>query len=112
MQKAFPHYICVPDLLMKFDDKCHLPGSKERLLRKYAAYQVRILDEWLLQDVSKRCSDKTSTIFCTLYHQDKWLKQLDKGSFAESLVERYRHNTYIIESGEMNMQEKISSNPQ
>ena len=113
-------YIRVPDLLMEFDDKCQIPGGKERLLRKYATYQVLILDEWLLQDVSKkeleflfelseRRFDKTSTIFCTLYHQDEWVKRLGKGAFAESLVERYRHNTYIIESGEMNMREKFSS---
>lgn len=105
---------------MEFDDKSQIPGGKERLLRKYAAVHVLILDEWLLQDISKkeleflfefseRRFDKTSTIFCTLYRQDEWVKWLGKGAFAESLVERYRHNIYVIESGEMNMREKYSS---
>lgn len=113
-------YIRVPDLLMEFDDKSQMPGGKERLLRKYSAFHVLILDEWLLQDVSKkeleflfelseRRFDTASTIFCTLYRQDEWVKRLGKGAFAESLVERYRHNTYIIESGEMNMREKFTS---
>ena len=113
-------YVRIPDLLMEFDDKAQMLGGKERLLRKYAAFHVLILDEWLLQDVSKkeleflfelseRRFDATSTIFCTLYRQDEWVKRLGKGAFAESLVERYRHNTYVIESGEMNMREKFAA---
>ncbi len=31
---------------------------------------------------------------------------LGKGAYAESIVERYSHNVYIVESGEMNMRAK------
>ena len=112
-------YVRVPDLLMEFDEKTLMPGGRERLLKKYAGIRVLILDEWLLQDISKkeleflfelseRRFDATSTIFCTLYRKDEWVKRLGKEAYAESIVERYSHNVYIVESGEMNMRAKFS----
>jgi hypothetical protein len=34
---------------------------------------------------------------------DDWLKRLGKGVYAESIVERYAHNSIAIETGDMNM---------
>lgn len=113
-------YIRTPDLLMEFGDKSLLPGGKEKLLKKYANYQVLVLDEWLINDMSKkeieflfelseRRFDTTSTVFCTLYRKEDWIQRLGKGVYAESISERYEHNVIRIETGEMNMREIFSS---
>ena len=55
--------------------------------------------------------DCTSTIFCTLYNiNEDWTKRLGRGTQAESIVERFRHNSFVIEMGEKNMRE-IFENP-
>lgn len=90
------------------------------IYKKYANYQVLVLDEWLINDMSKkeveflfelseRRYDSSSTIFCTLYRKDDWIHRLGKGVYAESISERYEHNVISIETGEMNMREIFSS---
>lgn len=107
-------YMRVPDLLMEFDERSLEVGGKERILKKYSSFKVLILDEWLIKDISKqeleflfelseRRYDNTSTIFCTLYRKEDWIKRLGKGAMAESIAERYEHNVVTIETGEMNM---------
>lgn len=109
-------YIRVPDMLTEYADKSILPGGKEKVLRKYSGFKVLILDEWLLSDLSKseieflfelfeRRFDISSTIFCTLYRTEDWLKRLGSGAYAESIVERYEHNSIRIETGSMNMRD-------
>ena len=55
---------------------------------KYASFKVLILDEWLIQDLSKddiefifelseRHFDSASTVFCTLYRQEDWVTWLN-----------------------------------
>ena len=81
---------------------------------KYAAFKVLVLDEWLIPDLSKgyiefifdlseRRFDTTSTIFCTLYKQEEWVKRLGGGAYAESIVERFAYNVTWIETGHVNM---------
>lgn len=109
-------YIRVPDMLTEYADKSILPGGKEKVLRKYSGFKVLVLDEWLLSDLSKdeieflfelfeRRFDISSTIFCTLYRTEDWLKRLGSGAYAESIVERYEHNSIRIETGSMNMRD-------
>lgn len=109
-------YIRVPDLLMEYADRSLMPGGKEKVLRKYSSFKVLVLDEWLLNDLSKdeieflfelseRRFDTTSTIFCTLYRTEDWIKRLGSGAYAESIVERYAHNSIHIETGSMNMRD-------
>ena len=109
-------YIRVPDMLTEYSDKSLLPGGKEKYLRKYSGFKVLVLDEWLLSDLSKdeieflfelfeRRFDISSTIFCTLYRTEDWLKRLGSGAYAESIVERYEHNSIRIETGSMNMRD-------
>ena len=109
-------YIRVPDMLTEYADKSLLPGGKEKVLRKYSGFKVLVLDEWLLSDLSKdeieflfelfeRRFDISSTIFCTLYRTEDWLKRLGSGAYAESIVERYEHNSIRIETGSMNMRD-------
>lgn len=113
-------YIRTPSLLSQYAEKSLLPGGREKLLRKYASYDVLVLDEWLISDLAKddldflfelseRRFDTTSTIFCTLYKREEWLKRLGGGAKAESIVERYRYNSTWIETGDVNMREIFSS---
>ena len=113
-------YIRVPDLLNEYADKSLLPGGKEKVLRNYSSFKVLVLDEWLLNDLSKeeieflfelseRRYDVSSTIFCTLYRTEDWIKRLGSGAYAESIVERYEHNSIRIETGSMNMRDIFSN---
>lgn len=109
-------YIRLPELLSEYADKSLLPGGKNKVLNKYAAFRVLILDEWLIQDLSKediefifelseRRFDSTSTIFCTLYRQEEWVNRLGGGVYAESIVERFAYNVTWIETGDVNMRQ-------
>lgn len=112
-------YIRLPDLLMEYADKSYDSGGRERILKKYTAFKVLVLDEWLISDLSKeeigflfelseRRFDTTATIFCTLYRKEDWVKRLGGGAYAESIAERYTHNIIRIETGDMNMREIYS----
>jgi len=110
-------YIRLPDLLNEVDEKASEVNGRNKLLRKYSAYDVLILDEWLMSDLrkidvaflfelSERRFDRTSTIFCTLYRKEDWIPRLGKGTYAESIYERFAaHDAIVIETGEMNMRE-------
>lgn len=69
-------YIRLPDLLMEYDESTLTDKGKKKILNKYTGYNLLILDEWLLEDISKeeqhfifelieRRHDQASTIFCT-----------------------------------------------
>ena len=113
-------YIRLPNLLMEYADKSLLPGGKEKVLKKYEAFKVLVLDEWLISDLSReeieflfelseRRFDSSSTIFCTLYRDEDWINRLGGGACAESIVERYSHNSISIETGDMNMRDIFSA---
>lgn len=107
---------------MEYSEKSIEPYGKDKMLRKYTNYRVLVIDEWLSTDMSKsdveflfelseRRFDCTSTIFCTLYNiNEDWTKRLGRGTQAESIVERFRHNSFVIEIGDKNMCE-IFENP-
>ena len=109
-------YIRLPELLSEYADKALLTGGKTRVLNKYAAFKVLIIDEWLIQDLSKediefifelseRRFDTSSTIFCTLYRQEDWVNRLGGGAYAESIVERFAYNITWVETGDANMRQ-------
>lgn len=109
-------YIRLPDLLMEYGDCASIVGSPKKLLNRYGKIPLLILDEWLVSDISdselyflfelmERRSDSTSTIFCTQYRKDDWIKRLGEGVQAEAIVDRYAHTAYWIETGSMNMRE-------
>ncbi len=109
-------YIRLPDLLMEYDESTAILGSSKKLLYRYGKIPLLILDEWLVSDISdselyflfelmERRSDSASTIFCTQYRKDDWIKRLGEGVQAEAIVDRYAHTAYWIETGNMNMRE-------
>ena len=110
------YYIRMPDLLSLNAEKLQLTGSNEKLLRKFARYRVLVIDEWLIYELSKvdlnfmfelteRRYDCTSTIFCTLFRWEDWLKRLGGGGQAESIVERFRYTSTTVETGDVNMRQ-------
>ena len=112
-------YIRLPELLSEYADKSFVPGGRTKVLNKYAAFKVLVLDEWLIPDLSKediefifelseRRFDTASTIFCTLYKQEEWVKRLGGGAYAESIVERFAYNVTWIETGDVNMRQIFS----
>ena len=118
-QRFKTKYIRLPDLLEEYAEKSVLPGGKNKVLNKYAAFKVLVLDEWLMPELSKadvefllelteRRFDSTSTIFCTLYKREDWVKRLRGGTYAESIVERFAHNTTWVETGDVNMRQYLS----
>ena len=107
-------YVRLPDLMEEYDERSLERSGKTKILKKYAAYKVLIIDEWLMStlseeeiaflfELSEQRYDKASTIFCTLYRTDDWIPRLGEGTFAESIYERYQHDAITIELGEMNM---------
>lgn len=112
-------YIRLPDLLEKYAERSVLPGGKNKVLNKYAAFKVLVLDEWLMLELSKadveflleltaRRFDSTSTIFCTLCKRKDWVKRLRGGTYAESIIERFAHNTTWAKTGDVNMRQYLS----
>ena len=119
VQQADPatiRYVRLPDLLMEYGDSTVVSGNQRKLLERYSRIPLLILDEWLVSDISdaellflfelmERRSDTTSTIFCTQYRKDDWVKRLGEGVRAEAIVDRYAYTAFWIETGSTNMRE-------
>jgi len=81
---------------MEYEDSSHTPGGISKVLKKYSSYDILILDEWLIQDLSEddvkflfelseRRYDATSTVFCTLYKREDWVRRLAEHMPSPSL---------------------------
>ena len=106
---------------MEYGDASLVQGQQKKLLARYGKIPLLIIDEWLVSDVSdselyflfeliERRSDTTSTIFCTQYRKDDWIKRMGEGIQAEAIVDRYAYSAYWIETGIMNMREYCTKN--
>ena len=114
-------FIRLPDLLLAFEEATIVPRAVSKLLKKFSACTLLILDEWLLEDISdkeqhflmeliERRHDATSTIFCTQYRRDNWHDRLGGGVHADAILDRIVHNAVWIETGDMNMREFQAKN--
>ncbi|MEG1947380.1 MAG: ATP-binding protein, partial [Lachnospiraceae bacterium] len=114
-------YVRFPDLLMEYGDASLVQGQQKKIISKYAKIPLLIIDEWLVSDISdselyflfelmERRSDSTSTIFCTQYRKDDWIKRMGEGIQAEAIVDRYAYSAFWIETGNMNMREYCAQN--
>lgn len=113
-------YTRIPDLLMEYDESTLTPHGPQKLLRKYTAYALLILDEWLLEETSEaeqhflfelieRRYDSASTIFCTQFRREDWHSRLGGGVHADAIMDRIVHNAVFIETGTLNMREFLSA---
>jgi len=105
---------------MEYDEYRLLPKGKQKLLKKYSAYQLLILDEWLLEEISdeeryflfellERRYGAASNIFCTQFRKDDWHGRLGGGTPADAIMDRIVHDSIYIETGSLNMREFYSS---
>lgn len=110
-------YIRLPDLLMAFEEsKLTSVNYYKKFLEKYERYDLLIIDEWLMQNISteeqfflfeliERRYGNSSTIFSTQYNKDEWLNILGVNVHSEAIVDRIIHNSVVIETGETNMRQ-------
>ena len=106
---------------MEYDDAAVMQGQQKKVISKYGKIPLLIIDEWLVSDISdnelyflfelmERRSDASSTIFCTQYHKDDWIKRMGEGIQAEAIVDRYAYSAVWIEMGSKNMREFCAKN--
>jgi len=115
-QRIRTRYVRLPDLLMEHDESKLMHKTQASLLKKYCGYDLLILDEWLLEDISdeeqhflfeliERRYDVASTIFCTQYRKADWHTRLGGGIHADAIMDRIVHNAVWLETGDLNMRE-------
>jgi len=115
-QRIRAHYIRLPKLLIEQDEASLVIKGLEKLLKKYSSFELLILDEWLMGDLSEaeqhfifelmeRRHDSSSTIFCTQYRKEDWHSRLGGGVHADAIMDRIIHNAVWVETGNMNMRE-------
>lgn len=114
------HYIRMPDLEESWIAARDKPAGKEKWLRKYAAFTLLVIDEWLLDlptdevrsmllELLERRYDATSTVFCTQYAKKDWHQRLGSDVHADAIMDRIVHNTIWIETGSTNMREHTAT---
>ena len=112
-------YIRMPELEEAWLTAYDKPGGKEKFLRKYAAYHLLVLDEWLLDEpgealrgmlleLLERRYDAVSTVFCTQYAKKDWHQRLGGDVHADAIMDRIVHRTIWVETGEANMREQTA----
>ena len=110
------HYIRMPYLEESWVAAKDKPGGKEKWLRKYSAFTLLVIDEWLLDpptgevrsmllELLERRYDAASTVFCTQYAKKDWHQRLGGGVHADAIMDRIFHHTIWIETGSTNMRE-------
>ena len=81
----------------------------DKLLQKYAKPRLLIIDEWLLLKTSEeearvifdllhKRRERSSTIFCSQYHQNEWYDQLggEENPLSDAILDRIIHDSYEI----------------
>ena len=114
------HYIRMPDLAEAWHLARDKPQGQMKFLRKYAAFTLLVVDEWLLDppdesmrsmllELLERRYDTTSTVFCTQYAKKDWHQRLGGGVHADAIMDRIVHNTIWIDTGNHNMREHTAT---
>lgn len=107
----------MPDLAEQLDTAAGKPAGIRKLIRKYGAYTLLVLDEWLLDrpdermrsfllEVMENRYDNVSTVFCTQYPVKDWHGRLGGDVTADAIMDRIVHNAITIGTGEYNMRRR------
>lgn len=107
-QRFNTRYVRLPDLLLELE-LARGENNYKKVMKKYANPKLLILDEWLLlkpteaeqRDILELLHvrrKKSSTIFCSQYHDNGWYDQLggDDSPLAEAILDRIKHDAYKI----------------
>ena len=112
-------YIRLPDLLMERDELAATERSDAKILKRYARYELLVIDEWLTEDVDdvairfllelveRRYMDR-STVLCTQYSPADWHGRLGGGVQADAMVDRLVHGAVRIDLGDVNVRKPLS----
>ncbi len=114
------HYVRMPDLEEAWVAAQDTLGGSGKFLRKYAAFTLLVIDEWLLDrptesmrtmllELMERRYGETSTVFCTQYSQKDWHQRLGSGVHADAIMDRIIHNTIWVKTGNYNMRRTHST---
>ena len=115
------HYIRMPDLEEAWALAKDKPLGTTKFLKKYAAFTLLVIDEWLLDhpdegmrsmllELLERRYDTASTVFCTQYAKKDWHQRLGSGVHADAIMDRIVHNTIWVDTGSHNMREHATLN--
>ena len=109
-------YIRMPDLMQMHDEAATTVTGVSKLLKKFENYTLLIIDEWLVDDLSRqqehflselieRRYTDTSTVLCTQYRIEDWHNRLGGGIHADAIIDRLVNNSIHIYSGDLNMRQ-------
>ncbi|SMX79239.1 IstB-like ATP binding protein [Brevibacterium sp. Mu109] len=115
------HYIRMPDLEEAWALAKDKPQGTTKFLRKYAAFTLLVIDEWLLDhpdesmrsmllELLERRYDSASKVFCTQYAKKDWHQRLGSGVHADAIMDRIVHNTIWVDTGTHYMREQAILN--
>lgn len=104
---------------MERDELAATERSNAKILRKYARYELLVIDEWLTEDVDdleisllfelveRRYAEK-STVLCTQYTPAEWHGRLGSGVQADAMVDRLVHGFIRIDLGDVNVRKLLA----
>jgi DNA replication protein DnaC len=112
-------YVRLPDLLMERDELAATERSNAKILKKYARYELLVIDEWLTEDVDdvdisflfeliERRYAAKSTVLCTQYTPVEWHGRLGGGVQADAMVDRLVHGAVRIDLGDVNVRKLLA----
>ena len=104
----------MPDLAEQLDTAAGKPAGIRKLIRKYSAYTLLVLDEWLLDKPDERMRsfllevmehryDTASTVFRTHSPVKDRHGRLGGNVTADAIMDRIVHNAITIDTGDYNM---------
>lgn len=112
------HYVRCPDLKGLWRASREKADGEARFMRKYAAFQVLVLNERALDrpdepyrtfllELMEAHYGPTSTVFCTQSRQKDRHARLGGGVHADAIMDHIVHDAVWINIGEMNMRRKL-----
>lgn len=113
-------YVRQPDLEDLWRESRERPGAERKLVRKYGAYGLLVIDEWLLErpdelfrgmllELMELRYGTGSTVFCTQFRKKDWHARLGGGVHADAIMDRIVHNATWVDMGETNMRQRRSA---
>ena len=110
-------YARMPDLAEQVEAAALKPGGPAKLVRKYSAYTLLAIDEWLVDKPDERFGrfllelmdlryDNASTAFATQSATKEWHSRLGGATIADAILDHIVHNSVWIDTGEANMRQR------
>ena len=110
-------YVRQPDLEDLWRESRERPGGERKLVRKYGAFGLLVVDEWLLDkpdtefrsmllELMELRYGTASTVFCTQFKKKDWHPRLGGGVHADAIMDRIVHNAVWVDMGEANMRQR------